>query len=87
MKYATLVAGIISLVLGAIELLFIREGILVLVLIVAITVSGGFAVLLGYRSWRKRESEGLMAIILGNVGLWEIAVWLIWWLNSYEYAR
>lgn len=87
MKYATLAAGIISLVLGTIELLFIREGILVLVLIVAITVSGGFAVLLGYRAWRKRESEGLMAIILGNVGLWEMAVWLIWWLNSYEYAR
>lgn len=84
MRYSALAASIISLVLGAIVLLFVREGVILVVLFLSTTLSAGLAVVLGARAWNNKETQGLIAVILGNVGLWEMALSLFWIIPYYS---
>ena len=70
-----LFAGIISLIAGA--LCFISGGFFILIFGLLTTVSWGFAGWFGNRAWKNREVTGLIGIILGTVGFFEMLVSLL----------
>jgi hypothetical protein len=66
-----LIAGVISLIVGA--LCFAVGGGALIVLLVVITgAAWGFAAWFGNRAWKDKQAIGLVGLILGLVGFFEM---------------
>jgi len=66
-----LVAGIISLIIGALTFT-VGSGALIIVLVIITGVAWGFAVFFGNRAWKNKQAIGMVGLILGLVGFFEV---------------
>jgi len=66
-----LVAGIISLVVGALSFT-VGNGALMVVLGIITGVAWGFAAFFGNRAWKNKQAIGMVGLILGLVGFFEM---------------
>jgi uncharacterized membrane protein len=65
-----LIAGVISLIVGA--LCFAAGGALIILLVVITGAAWGFAAWFGNRAWKNKQAIGLVGLILGLVGFFEM---------------
>lgn len=66
-----LVAGIISLIVGALCFL-VGGGALIVLLVIITGVAWGFAAWFGNRAWKNKQTVGLVGLILGLIGFFEM---------------
>jgi hypothetical protein len=66
-----LVAGTISLIIGALSFT-VGSGALIVVLVIITGVAWGFAAFFGNRAWKNRQAIGMVGLILGLVGFFEV---------------
>ena len=71
-----LVAGIISLVVGAFSFT-VGGGALIVVLVIITGVAWGFAAFFGNRAWKNKQVIGMVGLILGLVGFFEMLAALL----------
>ena len=67
-----LVAGIISLIVGALCFAVGGGGALIVLLVVITGAAWGFAAWFGNRAWKNKQAIGLVGLILGLVGFFEM---------------
>jgi hypothetical protein len=66
-----LVAGTISLIVGALSFT-VGRGALIVVFVIITGVAWGFAFWFGNRAWKNKQAIGLVGLILGLVGFFEM---------------
>jgi hypothetical protein len=66
-----LIAGTISLIVGAFSFT-VGTGALIVVFVIITGVAWGFAAFFGNRAWKNKQVIGMVGLILGLVGFFEV---------------
>ena len=66
-----LVAGTISLIVGALSFT-VGSGALMVVLVIITGVAWGFAAFFGNRAWKNKQAIGMVGLVLGLLGFFEV---------------